>query len=59
MNCADQTYEKGLYYDGMPCLNVKYSINTFYLKDSKKYLLNEIFPLSKGESLELIAQRIS
>ena len=59
MNCADQTYEKGLYYDGMPCLNVKYSIHTFYSKGCKKCLLNEILPFSKGESLELIAQRIS
>ena len=23
VNCANQTYKKGLYYDGMPCLNVK------------------------------------
>jgi len=21
VNCANQTYKKGLYYDGMPCLN--------------------------------------
>ena len=22
VDCVDQTYQQGLYYDGMPCLNV-------------------------------------
>jgi hypothetical protein len=28
VDCAVQSYQQGLYYDGMPCLNVMY----FFLK---------------------------
>ena len=25
VECAEQTYQQGLYYDGLPCLNVKFT----------------------------------
>ena len=59
VNCANQTYEKGLYYDGMPCLNVKSTILSFKKGSKKYFMLNEMFLHSKRESLDLIAQRIS
>ena len=27
VDCVDQTYQQGLYYDGMPCLNVSFFKN--------------------------------
>ena len=37
VDCANQTFQQGLYYDGMPCLNVKFSIHSAHL-----YLLGYI-----------------
>ena len=31
VECAEQTYQQDLYYDGLPCLNVKFT--TYLLKD--------------------------